>query len=356
MSDRCHRTNPALLDVENVTVEYGATGRGQPLRAIDEVSLTVGSCETVGLVGESGSGKSSLGRAILGLLPITGGTISFAGTDVSQTNQRTRRRLSSELQVVFQDPFSSLNPTRTIGQSMAETLRTRPRPSRDEVRDRIHTMLGRVGLPPETADRYPSSFSGGQRQRIGIARALMVQPRLVICDEPISSLDLSIQAQILNLLRELQDEFHISYLFIAHDLAVVRHLCDRIVVLYRGRVVEHGDAAAVYSRPAHPYTRALLDAAPVPDPVMQRDRRLKRTRATESLSPARPDACRFASRCIHAVTLCHSVCPELELTPDGSSVACHRWQEIREDQTNLLPHLETRRKAERTSAIRDGVA
>src|SRR6185369_11786443 len=242
------------------------------------VSLSVAARETVGLVGESGSGKSTIGRAILGLTPVNDGTVAFDGADITHADYRARQRLAADLQVVFQDPYSSLNPTRTIGQTLAETLRVQgKRHTKAEVTERVRWMLERVGLPADAAGRYPAHFSGGQRQRIAIARALMVQPRLVICDEPVSALDLSVQAQVLNLLRELQNEFQLGYLFIAHDLAVVRHLSHRIIVLYRGRIMEEGSAATVYANPLHPYTQTLLEAAPVPDPERQRQRRTART-------------------------------------------------------------------------------
>ncbi len=322
-------TSAPLLDVRGLTVEFDRGRHAPPLRAVDGVDLTVAPRETVGLVGESGSGKSTIGRAILGLVPANAGTVTFAGADITHAGSRERTRLSSELQVIFQDPYSSLNPTRTIGQTLGEALHVQRLP-RAQVVERVREMLGKVGLPPEAARRYPAQFSGGQRQRIAIARALMVQPRLVICDEPVSALDLSVQAQVLNILRELQDELQLSYLFIAHDLAVVRHLSHRIVVLYRGRVMEEGPAASVYGDPAHPYTRALLAAAPVPDPHRQRERRLDRTTRVADAATASPaaDACPFAPRCPHAVEVCRTERPLEEATPAGSRVACHRWREL----------------------------
>ena len=323
-----------LLDVRELAVEFHRGRYIPPLRAADGVSLTVAARETVGLVGESGSGKSTIGRAILGLAPIKEGTVSFVGVDITHAGYRERRRLSTDLQVVFQDPYSSLNPTRTVGQTLAETLRVHGRPARAEVTERVRSMLERVGLPPEVANRFPAEFSGGQRQRIAIARALMVQPRLVICDEPVSALDLSVQAQVLNLLRELQNGLELSYLFIAHDLAVVRHLSHRIVVLYCGRVMEQGEAAAVYNNPAHPYTQALLEAAPVPDPELQRRRRVARRSRSADIATALPEnSCPFTPRCPYAIDICRSLRPQLEITPEGSLVACHRWQELRSAST-----------------------
>jgi oligopeptide/dipeptide ABC transporter ATP-binding protein len=321
-----------LLDVQDLRVEY-ARGRGRPpVRAVDGVSFSLATRETLALVGESGSGKTTIGRAILGLAPLKGGAIRFDGKDITKATQRRRRELSSELQVVFQDPYSSLNPTRTIGQTLSEVMRASGRPTRAEVHERVQTMLEHVGLPPDAAQRYPGHFSGGQRQRVAIARALMKQPRLVICDEPTSALDLSVQAQVLNLLQQLQRDFELSYLFISHDLAVVRYLAHRIIVLYHGRIVEQGDAEAIYANPTHPYTRALLDSAPVPDPDLQQQRRTtRRSRAVTNPPLERVDACAFAARCPHAVDVCRTVQPLLEPTPDGTHVACHRWHELRTD-------------------------
>jgi oligopeptide/dipeptide ABC transporter ATP-binding protein len=320
-----------LLDVSELTVEFSRGRLRPPLRAVDGVSFSVAPRETIGLVGESGSGKTTIGRSILGLAPISEGEVVFAGENITHASYSRRRALSAELQVVFQDPYSSLNPTRTVGQTLGETLRVHNRDlSKAALAARVGAMLEQVGLPPEAARSYPAQFSGGQRQRIAIARALMAQPRLVICDEPTSALDLSVQAQVLNLLRELQDEFHLSYLFISHDLAVVRHLSHRIIVLYQGRIMEQGSAATVYQAPAHPYTRALLAAAPVPDPDEQRKRHAARVRpamTTTTLLPA--DSCPFVPRCPHAIEICSTKRPPLERTPDDSLVACHRWPELR---------------------------
>ncbi|RYF49324.1 MAG: ABC transporter ATP-binding protein [Comamonadaceae bacterium] len=262
----------SLLEVNNLRVDYSGS-QGRVTRAVNDVSLSLKPRETLGIVGESGSGKTTLGRAVLGLTPVTSGSIVFEGVDITRASYKQRRALSSRLQVVFQDPYSSLNPTRTIGQTLAESLRHHSGLRREEVAERVGSMLERVGLPAQAAERFPGRFSGGQRQRIAIARALMSQPRLVICDEAVSALDLSVQAQILNLLRELQDDFDLSYLFIAHDLDVVRFLSDRILVMHQGREIEQGQADQVYETPKDPYTRALIDAVPVPDPDEQRRRR-----------------------------------------------------------------------------------
>jgi oligopeptide/dipeptide ABC transporter ATP-binding protein len=331
-----------LLEVDRLMVEFpGGRGR-RPIRAVDDVTLAVGARETVGLVGESGSGKTTIGRSILGLVEATSGRVFFDGKDITRAGHAERRRLGRELQVVFQDPYSSLNPTRTVGQTLTETLRLHSKAGKDAVQAQVQSMLERVGLPADAAKRYPTHFSGGQRQRIAIARALIVRPRLVICDEPTSALDLSVQAQVLNLLRELQDDFHLGYLFISHDLAVVRHLSHRIVVLYQGRIMEQGPAEDVYAGPRHPYTRALLAAAPVPDPREQRQRRSLRVKqATVSRDELPESSCPFAPRCPHAIDLCRTERPVLEQMPGGGLIACHRWRElaapVRENGIALAP-------------------
>ncbi|MFJ9821895.1 ABC transporter ATP-binding protein [Streptomyces sp. NPDC101151] len=329
-------TLPPLLAVEDLTVEFPQGRRTAPLRAVDAVSLSIAPGETVGLVGESGSGKSTIGRAVLGLNRVHSGRIGFEGHDITHASSRTRRALSARLQVVFQDPYSSLNPARTIGQTLAEPFLTHGRAHRNGTRDRIAKMLARVGMPADTADRYPGQFSGGQRQRIAIARALMPEPRLVICDEPVSALDLSIQAQVMNLLADLQRDLDLSYLFIAHDLPVVRHLSHRIVVLYRGQVMETGSAAALYTAPVHPYTQALLAAVPQPDPRAQRARTANRAAATTATAPS-PAGCAFTHRCPHAIELCRRERPLLRPLPDGRAAACHRTTELHSHSTTDGP-------------------
>jgi oligopeptide/dipeptide ABC transporter ATP-binding protein len=323
----------SLLEVANLTVDFHA-GRGRPpFRAVNDVTFSVERGETLGLVGESGSGKTTIGRAILGLTSPSAGRIRFDGQDITRLSGKARRGLSARLQVIFQDPYSSLNPTRTIGQTLSETARVHVPESGQELRQRVDSILERVGLDPSAADKYPSQFSGGQRQRIAIARALVLRPELVICDEPVSALDLSIQAQVLNLLKELQREMGLGYLFVAHDLAVVRFLSHRIMVLYRGSIMEQGDAETVYTAPHHPYTRSLLDAAPVPDPAEQLRRRRARLKpATAHAAPAASaDACPFANRCPHTIDVCRERRPALEITDRGSVVACHRWRELDPD-------------------------
>jgi ABC-type glutathione transport system ATPase component len=274
----------SLLQVRDLTVAY-RHGRREH-RALDLVSLDVRTGETLGVVGESGAGKSTLGRAVLGLVPVTAGTIRFDGQDITRVTRRDRVVLAARRQVVFQDPDSSLNPARTVGSSLAEPLLGQRRP-RGEVAGKVSAMLERVGLPGDAAGRYPRQFSGGQKQRIAIARALIVSPRLVVCDEALSALDLSVQAQIINLLLELRRDLGLAYLFIGHDLAVIRHLADRVVVLRRGQVVEQGVTAQVCEQPADPYTKALMEAAPVPDPRQERGRLA--ARVAELTASTRPE-------------------------------------------------------------------
>jgi ABC-type glutathione transport system ATPase component len=277
------RAEPALLEVRGLRVEYGR-GRRRTT-AVDGVDLDVGPGETLALVGESGSGKSTIGNAVLGLVPVAAGTVEFDGEDIGRAPARRRRELTAEIQAVFQDPYGSLNSMRTIRQTLVEPLIAHRRTGRPtggttkkpvepgSARSQVEAALHSVGLDPDAADRYPGEFSGGQRQRIAVARALMLRPRLIVCDEPTSALDLSVQAQVLNLLKRLQRDLGVSYLFITHDLAIIRHVASRVAVLHRGRVVETGPVDQVCDHPSDPYTQELLAAAPVPDPVLQRGRR-----------------------------------------------------------------------------------
>jgi peptide/nickel transport system ATP-binding protein len=260
-----------LLSLDHLSVDYGR-GRSRK-RVVTDVSFDIAHGETVGLVGESGSGKSTIGKAILGLVPVAGGAIRFDGEDIGHVSSRRRRELTRSIQVIYQDPYGSLNPALQIGTTLAEPLTTRRRElSQREVALRVGEALELVGLPPTAARKYPGDFSGGQRQRIAIARAVIVRPRLIVCDEAVSALDLSIQAQVLNLLQDLSAELGVSYLFISHDLSVVELLSTRIAVLYRGSIVESGEARKVFEQPEDPYTRLLRAAAPVPDPDAQRER------------------------------------------------------------------------------------
>ena len=323
-----------LLEVRDLSVNFG---RGKAaVRAVDSVSFDVGAAETVGLVGESGSGKSTVARAVLGLVPVRAGSVTFAGADVTHLGFRARRQFYRDVQIVFQDPYSPLNPARTIGRTLAEPLEAHGLYDQAGVAERVGSMLERVHLPADAATRYPRQFSGGQLQRIAVARALMLSPRLVICDEAVSALDLSVQAQVLNLLQELQAELAVSYLFISHDLDVVRYMCDRLVVLYQGQVMETGPAREVSDRPTHPYTYALQQAVPLPNPQLQRRRRLAARPAAANAPLEAVDACPFAPRCHYAEEVCRLQRPALRPSSLGL-VACHRypgWQAERSAGTN----------------------
>ena len=275
-----------LLVAGDVVVEYRGKGLfAKSFRALHGVSVSIRPGETLGLVGESGSGKTTLGRAVLGLAPVTGGSISFDGRDITHASRAERRGLSKDLQVVFQDPYTSLNPSLTVGDILAEPLQVQGVTGRD-AHARVRELLDRVQLPADSMGRLPREFSGGQRQRIAIARALALEPRLIVCDEPVSALDLSTQARVLDLLLEIQQSTGVAYLFVSHDLDVVRHVSHRVAVMYKGEIVESGDADQVTSRPEHPYTRRLLLASPVPDPDRQAERRAARQREARRTAAA----------------------------------------------------------------------
>ncbi|MBN1629760.1 MAG: ABC transporter ATP-binding protein [Thermoleophilia bacterium] len=316
-----------LLEVEELCVEFRARGWHRvPVRAVDGVSFSVSAHETVALVGESGSGKSTIGRAILGLVRPNGGSILLDGRDVTNIPAEDRGAQATELQVVFQDPFGSLNPARTIGRTLTEPLEVRGHLEATVARGEVTRLLNSVGLPADAARCYPYVFSGGQRQRIAIARALAASPRLVICDEATSALDVITRRQILELLITLSRERGIAFLFIAHDIPVVRAIAERVVVLYRGRVMEQGPTAAVVDAPLHPYTKALIAAAPVADPRAQRERVCRRaeTFSTTCAAAAPPptEGCPFAPRCPRDAEVCWAVRPA-DVTSDGRTVACH---------------------------------
>ncbi|WP_062464094.1 ATP-binding cassette domain-containing protein [Demequina soli] len=273
--------NQPLLTVDGLEVEYPGRGfRAQPFRAVKGVSFDIRPGETVGLVGESGSGKTTIGRALLGLAPVSAGSLTFKGEDISHPTKQRRRELTRDIQVVYQDPYSSLNPSLTIGDSLTEPMIVR-KTSKKEAGARVRELLDMVALPADAADRYPREFSGGQRQRVAIARALALDPTLIVCDEPVSALDLSTQARVLELFLEIQERTRVAYLFISHDLAVVREMSHRVAVLLHGEIVEWGDGDTVTSAPEHPYTQRLLLASPVPDPAAQEQRRADRLRLKE---------------------------------------------------------------------------
>ena len=291
------------------------------VKAVDDVSLEIYEGETLALVGESGCGKSTLGRVILNLITPTSGTVTFDGTDITALHGKTLRNMRAQMQLVFQDPFSSLDPRFTVGQIIAEPLQNMGL-SKQEQQKRVLELMDRVSLQPEHYSRYPHQFSGGQRQRIGIARAVAPNPRLIVCDEPVSALDVSIQAQILNLLKKLQSQSNLTYLFISHDLAVVRYISDRVCVMFLGQICELCSTVEAYEKPLHPYTRMLIDSAPEPDPDFHREDRM--LLQGELPSPVNPPAgCRFCTRCPFATDVCRTVHPELKEYTPGHFCACH---------------------------------
>jgi oligopeptide transport system ATP-binding protein len=319
-------SNP-LLSVENLVTSFAVGGSlfRSPLHihAVNDVSFTLRACETLGIVGESGSGKSTLGRSILRLIEPSAGRIVWQGRSLLDLSAQAMRRTRPDMQIIFQDPIASLDPRMTVGGIIAEPLTViEPALSRAERRARVAEIMDAVGLLPEMINRYPHEFSGGQAQRIGIARALVARPKLVICDEPVSALDVSIQAQIIMLLRALRDEFGLTLIFISHDLAVVRLISDRILVLYLGKVVEIGDAAQLFERPAHPYTKALISAAPIPDPDLARGRERIRLLGDPPSPVNPPPGCVFSTRCWKAAARCREAMPELREIGPGRTVAC----------------------------------
>jgi oligopeptide/dipeptide ABC transporter ATP-binding protein len=303
-----------LLEVKGLVKHFG------PVRAVDGISFEVAAGETLALVGESGCGKSTVGRLALRLLEPTAGKVWFEGEDLSTLGNEALRARRRSMQIIFQDPYGSLNPRMTVGQMLQEPLLLHGL-HMNRTEQRVKELLALVGLAPEHAQRYAHEFSGGQRQRIGIARAIAVEPKLIVCDEPVSALDVSIQAQVINLLRDLQRRLGLAYIFIAHDLAVVRHIATRVAVMYLGRIAEIAGKTELFERPRHPYTQALLSAIPVPEPGLSRKRILLEGDVPSPVNP--PSGCRFRTRCPHAQARCASEEPGLE---DG--VACHFWREI----------------------------
>jgi peptide/nickel transport system ATP-binding protein/oligopeptide transport system ATP-binding protein len=319
-----------LLEVKNLNKTFVSTtgftgGKKRYLQAVNDLSFTIYEGETLGLVGESGCGKSTTGKLILRLLEADSGEVLFRGTNLLQLTASRMRSLRREMQMIFQDPFSSLNPRMRVGDTLSEPFKIHKKLSATEIQTELKTLLEVVGLAPEHLNRYPHEFSGGQRQRIGIARSLAVRPSLIIADEPVSALDVSIQAQIINLMQDIQEEFGLTYLFIAHDLAVVQHICDRVAVMYLGRIVEIGPADTIYRRPRHPYTEALLNAVPVPIPGRPA-RTLLQGEVPSPINP--PSGCPFHPRCSYAKAICKTTLPSLEQQGDRHESACHFAQEL----------------------------
>ncbi len=317
-----------LVRVRALVKHFPVEGSDDVVRAVDGVTFEILRGETLGLVGESGCGKSTVGRCLLRLIEPTSGQVEFQGRDILLTGKRDLRALRREMQIIFQDPYASLNPRLRVRDIVSEPLLIHGIGSSEERRERVAELLRRVGLDPDYMNRYPHEFSGGQRQRLGIARALALNPKLIVADEPVSALDVSVQAQVVNLLQDLQNEFGLTYLFISHGLAVVEHISTRVAVMYLGRIVEVADAAELYANPLHPYTKALLSAIPVPDPKRRRERIVLEGDVPTPINP--PSGCRFRTRCPIAIPECAQIDPDLREVAPGHTAACIRvegWAE-----------------------------
>ena len=320
-----------LLKVDNLRKAFKVSANRpgaakQSLKAVDGVSFEIKSGETLGLVGESGCGKSTTGKLLLRLIEPDSGTIQFDGRDVAGMGHRELTAIRRDMQMIFQDPYSSLNPRMRVGEIIGEPLVVHSLAKGRAIKEQVLKLMQKVGLAPEHYDRYPHEFSGGQRQRIGIARTLAVQPRLIVADEPVSALDLSIQAQIVNLLKDLQEEFGLTYLFISHDLGIIEHVCDRVAVMYLGRIVEIATAEQLYHQPCHPYTEALLNAVPIPDPQRVRKHQILSGEIPSPINP--PTGCHFHPRCPYAQEICRKEYPALTDHAEGHQSACHFSGEV----------------------------
>ncbi|HLL15925.1 MAG TPA: dipeptide ABC transporter ATP-binding protein [Pyrinomonadaceae bacterium] len=311
-----------LVRVRALVKHFPVAGSDDVVRAVDGVTFEIFKGETLGLVGESGCGKSTVGRCLLRLIEPTAGEISFEGKDVRALSGKALRGVRAEMQIIFQDPYASLNPRLKVRDIVGEPLAIHGAGTREERRERVAELLSKVGLDPDYMNRYPHEFSGGQRQRLGIARALALNPKLIVADEPVSALDVSVQAQVINLLEDLQAEFDLTYLFISHGLAVVEHISNRVAVMYLGRIVEVASAVELYANPQHPYTRALLSAIPVPDPTRKRERIVLHGDVPTPINP--PSGCRFHTRCPDAIPECSQIDPDLREVAPGHTVACIR--------------------------------
>jgi oligopeptide transport system ATP-binding protein len=314
--------NEVLLEVNHLK-KYFQVGKNATLKAVDDVSFVIRKGETLGMVGESGCGKTTCGRTVIGMYSATDGEVLYGGQNVHKLTGHKRKEFTKDVQVIFQDPYASLNPRMTVGDIIAEGIDIHNIHSGKERMERIYELLQFVGLNKEHANRFPHEFSGGQRQRIGIARALAIEPKFIMCDEPISALDVSIQAQIVNLLIKLQREMELTYLFIAHDLSMVKHISDRVGVMYLGNLVELAESSELYSNPVHPYTKALLSAIPLPDPDLAKERKriVLEGDVPSPIDP--PPSCKFRGRCRFAKDICKEVTPELKDVGNGHQVACH---------------------------------
>ena len=311
-----------LIDVRNLK-KYFNVGRGLTLKAVDDIDFYIKEGETLGLVGESGCGKSTVGRTVIGLYEATGGEVIFDGMNIAELNREEKKQYTRRAQMIFQDPYASLNPRMTVTDIVGEGIDIHGLSEGEERQKRIYELLEIVGLSREHASRFPHEFSGGQRQRIGIARALAIEPKFIVCDEPISALDVSIQAQVVNLLEDLQEELGLTYLFIAHDLSMVKHISDRIAVMYLGALVEKAVSHELYDNPLHPYTQALLSAVPIADPAIERTRKriILEGDVPSPINP--PPGCKFQGRCKYAEDICRKEAPELREVKPGHFVACH---------------------------------
>ncbi len=320
--------NNKLIEVKNLKKYFPVKNsslfrKGQYLKAVDDVSFYINKGETLGLVGESGCGKSTTGRSIIRLFDITGGEILYRGDDIAKLKESALKPYRRKMQVIFQDPYASLNPTLTVKDLISEPLDVYHVGSKGERQERVLELLEKVGMGKEHLDRYPHEFSGGQRQRIGIARALSINPEFILCDEPISALDVSIQAQVVNMLEDLQNEMGLTYLFIAHDLSMVRHISHRIGVMYLGKLIEIGASNHIYKHPLHPYTQALLSSVLEPDPRIARESKIRVLEGDVPSPLNPPSGCKFVTRCKYAMKQCHEVEPELIVKESGHMVACH---------------------------------
>ncbi|HEX5964850.1 MAG TPA: dipeptide ABC transporter ATP-binding protein [Pyrinomonadaceae bacterium] len=311
-----------LVGVRDLVKHFPVEGSDDVVRAVDGVTFQIFAGETLGLVGESGCGKSTVGRCLLRLIEPTSGHVNFQGRDILALDKKELRQIRREMQIIFQDPYASLNPRMKIGDIVGEPLVIHNEGSKSDRRERVAQLLRRVGLDPDYMNRYAHEFSGGQRQRIGVARTLALNPKLIVADEPVSALDVSVQAQVVNLLQELQQEFRLTYLFISHGLAVVEHISTRVAVMYLGRIVEIAPAAELYAQPLHPYTQALLSAIPIPDPRQKRNRIILQGDVPTPINP--PSGCRFRTRCPIAIEDCAHIDPELREVTSGHAVACIR--------------------------------